>query len=129
MNTDYKRRHDRVLQHIVFKFLKKHSLVVSTPPWYTKVVIKPHYENNDVIVYWDIPEYTGHENEEENKILRPDGKIIRNDTKQIYVLEMSMPWIENRETKVNEKVEKYKSIVQTMKVENPLFGVKKLTKQ
>ena len=127
VKMDYKRRHDRVLQYIVFKFLQKHSLVSTTPPWYTKIVIKPHYENNDISVFWDIPEYTGHDDEQEEKALRPDGKIIRNDTKKIYVLEMSIPWIENREIKIVEKIEKYKSIVQTLKAENPSFEVKQLT--
>ena len=127
LKTDYKRRHDRVLQHIMFKFLQKHSLVDKTPPWYTKVIIKPLYENNDVTVYWDIPEYQGHDDEEDDKVLRPDGKILRKDVKKIYVLEMSIPWIDNRESKINEKVEKYKSIVQSMKVDNPLFEVQQLT--
>ena len=124
---DYKRRHDRVLQHIVFKFLRKHSLISTTPPWYTKIVIKPKYENKNIFVFWDIPEYTGHDDEQEEKALRPDGKIIRNDTKKIYVLEMSIPWIENREMKIDEKVQKYKSIVQTLKVDNPSFEVMQLT--
>ena len=83
--------------------------------------------NNDVTVYWDILEYSGHDDEEEDKILRPDGKIIRKGVKKIYVLEMSIPWIENRELKLNEKVEKYKSTVQSMKVDNPLFEVQQLT--
>ena len=78
-------------------------------------------------MYWDIPEYQGHDDEEDDKVLRPDGKIIRKDVKKIYVLEMSIPWIDNRESKINEKVEKYKSIVQGMKVDNPLFEVQQLT--
>ena len=31
--------------------------------------------------------------------------------KEIYVLEMSIPWIENREVKLGDKVEKYENII------------------
>ena len=127
LNTAYKRRHDRVLQYIIFRFLKRYSLVESTPPWYSKIVIKPQYENDDVLVLWDIPEYSGYDDEEEDKVLRPDGKIILKKDKKIYVLEMSVPWITNRDSKIDEKMEKYASIVQTLKVDNPLFKVQQLT--
>ena len=40
---------------------------------------------------------------------------------------MSVPWIENRTTKLNEKVEKYKNIVQSMKIDNPGFLVNQAT--
>ena len=127
LSTDFKRRHDRVLQYILFKFLKKCKLIESVPPWFTKVEIKPHYENEDVVVYWDIPEYSGHMDEEDDKVLRPDGKIVLKKQKQIYVLEMSIPWIDNRTVKMSEKIEKYKGIVQTLKVDNPSFKVQQLT--
>ena len=127
LTTDYKRRHDRVLQYIIFKFLAKHHIIDSVPPWYTKVVIKPQYENDDIVVYWDIPEYSGYDDEDDDKVLRPDGKIILKNRKQIYVLEMSIPWIDNRETKFVEKVEKYKYIIQSLKVDNPLYEVQQLT--
>ena len=53
VNTAYKRRHDRILQYIIFKFLGKHRLIESIPPWYTKVIVKPYYENDDIVVLWD----------------------------------------------------------------------------
>ena len=107
--------------------MRKHSLLDSTPPWYTKVAIKPRYENDNVVVHWDIPEYTGHVDEVEQHAQRPDGKIELKKEKRIYVLEMSIPWIKNRESKLDEKVEKYKGIVQTLKIDNPGFEVKQLT--
>ena len=63
----------------------------------------------------------------EDRVLRPDGKIILKTQKIIYVLEMSIPWITNRESKMDEKINKYKSIVQSLKVDNPLFEVHQLT--
>ena len=61
------------------------------------------------------------------KKTRPDGKIILKNEKQIYVLEMSVPWIENRQSKFQEKEEKYRGIIQTLKVNNPTYNVKQLT--
>ena len=40
---------------------------------------------------------------------------------------MSIPWIDNRQAKLSEKVEKYKDIIQTMKIDNPLFKVQQIT--
>ena len=88
--------------------------------------IKPSYSNNDITVYWDIPEYSGY-NEEIDHPLRPDGKIINTSDKTIFVLEMTVPWIENRDTKEDEKVEKYRQIIQSLKVDNHGFNVKQLT--
>ena len=71
--------------------------------------------------------YNGYEDEQDDKLFRPDGKIIFKDRKQIYVLEMSVPWIVNRKIKFDEKVEKYKSVIQTLKVDNPLYTVQQIT--
>ena len=128
-NTAYKRRHDRVLQLIMFKFLHKNELIEKVPPWYTNVCIKPHYSNAGLDVFWDIPEYSGYENEQEQNHgpLRPDGKIINKTTKSIYVLEMSIPWITNRGCKLEEKENKYTNIVQSLKIDYPGYSVKQLT--
>ena len=124
--TLYKRRHDRVFQHIMFKFLHKHNLIEKIPPWYTAINIKPQYQKEGLEVLWDIPEYSGYE-ASDSQPLRPDGKVIDKSSKRIHVLEMSIPWIENRQEKLIEKVDKYKNIVQTLKIENPEFLVTQST--
>ena len=68
-------------------------------------------------VYWDIPEYSGEEDELELRMYRPDGKIIMKKEKRIIVVEKSVPWIENRDIKYNEKVEKYDGILRKLKRE------------
>ena len=126
-NNIYKRRHDRVLQYIVMKFLHKNSMISECPPWFTKICIKPRYAKDDIEVLWDIPEYSGYDNELENGPLRPDGKIIDKKSKSILVLEMSIPWITNRKSKLEEKEKKYSNIVQGLKVDNPGYHVKQVT--
>ena len=111
----------------MFRFLHKNGLIPNLPSWFTKICIKPRYENDDFIVLWDIPEYSGYDNELENGPLRPDGKIINKRSKSIYVLEMSVPWISNRKTKLVEKENKYTDIIQSLKVDNPGYQVKQLT--
>ena len=110
-----------------FKLLHKHKLIDNVPPWYTKITIKPKYQNDQIEVFWDIPEYTGYEQELDSRPLRPDGKIVLKSTKQIHVLEMSVPWIENRAVKLKEKQDKYSNIIQSMKVDNPGFLVTQST--
>ena len=40
---------------------------------------------------------------------------------------MSIPWIENRNIKLVEKLDKYKEIIQSLKVDNPGFLVEQAT--
>ena len=127
LKTFYKRRHDKVLQYILFKLLVKYNLLKSCPPWYSKIEIKKHYESEEMEVLWDIPEYTGIEDENEDTTLRPDAKIIFKKKKEILVLEQTVPWITNREIKLVEKENKYKNIIRTIKIENPDYKVQQLT--
>ena len=103
------------------------NMIKDLPAWYTKISIKTHYEKEGVDVYWDIPEYSGYSSDTEYGPLRPDAKIIDTKTKTIFVLEMSIPWIENRNIKLAEKEEKYTNIVQNLKIDNPGYTVKQLT--
>ena len=116
-----------MLQCIMLKFLHKKGMIAELPPWYTSICIKPWYGNDEVEVYWDIPEYSGYDEEGENEPLRPDGKIINKVSKSILVLEMSVPWITNRKSKLEEKENKYRNIIQGLKVDNPGFTVKQVT--
>ena len=123
----YKRRHDRVLQLIMFKFLEKNNMITYLPPWYTKICIKSLYKNDNLEVYWDIPEYSGYNTDLENGPLRPDVKFINKMKKKIFVLEMSIPWIENRKSKTIEKRDKYAGVIQNLNGDNPGYQVKQLT--
>ena len=102
-------------------------MVDRCPPWYSNVEIKKRYESDDVELIWDIPEYTGNEDDDERKLLRPDGKIVLKKQKMIFVLEQSVPWITNREIKITEKVEKYRNIIRNIKIENPGHEVRQVT--
>ena len=112
----YLRRHNRVLQYICFYLLSKYGLIDNCPPWFSDTKIKPHYENDEICLLWDIPEYTGHNSDDDGeKVLRPDARLTLKRKKVIYILEMSVPWLRNRESKFVEKEEKYKDLLIAMR--------------
>ena len=128
VKADYMRRHNKALQSILFPLLVANKFIDECPPWYTHMVIKPRYENEELTILWDIPEYSGvEEDEDENKLYRPDGKIVFNRDRKVLLLEMSVPWIENREVKLIDKVEKYESIIRNLKLEYPGYNVDQAT--
>ena len=54
--------------------LSKFKLIEQIPPWYTNQKVKPYIEKGDIKFWWDIPEYNGNEDENEERLMRPDGK-------------------------------------------------------
>ena len=80
------------------------DLVTSEVPWFSKIQPKPIYENERAISYWDIPLYADNTHLKANRI---DATIVDKENKKVSVIEMSCPWVENREEKDAEKTTKY----------------------
>ena len=78
--------------------------------------------------WWDVPEYTGRDEESENPP-RPDGKLIidREEDKRIFLIEMTVPWTGNRKEKFLYKSTKYEQILQALKFEYPNHMVDQIT--
>ena len=76
-------------------------------------------------------EYSGKEDVEEitSRPLRPDGKIIfkKGDETIIFLIEITVTWMENRYDKLIFKEKKYKDIIQNLKLDNPGSKVVKLS--
>ena len=115
LNTVYKSRHDNAFKCFVFPLLKQLGLINKEHSWYSPDKVKPYYENESSKFWWDIPEYSGRENSNEQQVkpLRPDGKLelISETEHKILLLEMSVPWMSNRVDKLKEKVDKYEHII------------------
>ena len=62
------------------------------------------YEDERAIAYWDIPLYADNTHLKANRI---DATIVDKENKKVSVIEMSCPWVENREKKDAEKTTKY----------------------
>ena len=99
------------MKYIYFNILKKYGIVSECPTWYSKSEIKPMYENDQICLLWDIPEFMGYDDEDDSKVLRPDGKLIFKQERKVMILEMSVPWIQNRESKLAEKELKYRELI------------------
>ena len=71
INTVYKSRHDNSIKCFVFPLLKQLGLGDKG---------KPYYENESSKFWWDIPEYTGKENDYIMKPLTLGFRIIVHST-------------------------------------------------
>jgi hypothetical protein len=125
--TLYIKRHNNILRYIYFNILVKYGIKSTCPSWYSSEKVKPLYENEKISLYWDIPEYLGYDDEDESKVLRPDGKLIIKQQNKMFVLEMSVPWISNREVKFGKKKKKYKDLIASMKILHPQYDIEQVT--
>ena len=71
--------------------------------------------------YWDVPVFADHE---EVRCNRVDARIVNHKTKRIVTLEMSCPWVSNREKKNEEKTVKYAPLRWELKKQFPGYEVK-----
>ena len=68
---------------------------------------KPSYENDHATAFWYVPLFA---DTNQVKANRNDAKVIDKTSKQvrvIIIIEMSCPWLENRESRDFEKTTKY----------------------
>ena len=78
------------------------------------------YENERAITYWDIPLYADNTHVKANRI---DATIVDKENKKVSVIEMSCPWIENREEKDAEKTTKYRPLRWELEQRYPEYRV------
>ena len=102
--TLYLARHNNALKILLFQVIRALDLVTSEVPWFSKTQPKPMYENEMAIAYWDIPLCADNTHVKANRI---DATIVDKENKKVSVIEISCPWVENREEKDAEKTTKY----------------------
>ena len=103
----YVARHDAVLKVLFFEILFDRGLIDTVPPWCSLIKPQPVYETagvQGVQAYWDVPVYEEFQDKRANRV---DARIVNNHYKQIIALEMSRPWVSNRDRKTSEKTMKY----------------------
>ena len=86
---------------ILLELLKKKSTI---PPWFSPTGPKPVDENQRAKAYWDELVYAKNTEVRVNTI---DVRKINKEDKKVTLLEMSCPWMENREAKESEKTMRY----------------------
>ena len=102
--TKYLFRHNMALKVLFYEILHDQGLLEEVPPWYSPVMPKPEYRSEQVEAWWDVPVYADHQEVRANRV---DARIVDHANKKVLTLEMSCPWISNREKKSEEKTMKY----------------------
>ena len=77
--------------------------------------------NDQVQAVWDAPVYADHVTVRANRV---DAWILDSTAKPVTLLEMSCPWLNNKETKSCEKMEKYTPLRLELKRQFPGYQVK-----
>ncbi|PFX14830.1 hypothetical protein AWC38_SpisGene20986 [Stylophora pistillata] len=96
-------RHNASFKILFFELLRDHGLVNTIPPWYSPIQPKPIDEGEKVTAYWDLPVFADQTEVRANRI---DGRIVDKARKTVTLLEMSCPWVDNRDHKDEEKIMK-----------------------
>ena len=104
VQTQYLARHNKALKILFFEMLRSLNLNSTTAPWYSQAQPKPINENDRVIAYWDVLLFADTTHFKANRI---DARIIDKERKEVKLLEMRCPWVENSEEKAIEKTSKY----------------------
>ena len=93
-------RNQRETNEIIFDL----GLIDTVPPWYSSIKPQSVYETAEVQAYWDVPVYGEYQELRANRV---DARIVNNRDKQVIGLEVSCPWVRNRDKKTFENTMKY----------------------
>ena len=94
------------------------------PPRYSPTLPKLSYENEQATVYWDVPVYADHTEVPANLV---EARIVDKEHQTVTLLEMSWPWLENREQKEMEKTLKYASLHLELKQQYPGYKINQVS--
>ena len=100
----YLQRHNNAFKILFFEVFRSLDLITKVEPWFSEFTPKPLYENEHATAFWDVPLFADTTQVKANGI---DAKVIDKTSKQVRVIEMSCPWLENRESKDSEKTTKH----------------------
>ena len=116
--TKYLERHNNVLRILFFEILTKYNLLPREEyAWYKQTIAKPVYENEELKALWDVLPFAEQVEVRANRI---DASKVK---KEVILIEMSCPWMENRQMKTEEKMRKYGPLRWEHKVQYPGYKV------
>ena len=127
LESAYLKRHNQVLKCFFNQMLLNYELIDTCPPWFSQNEMKPYYENDKACAWWDIPEFAEASTDNERKVRRPDGKLKLKHEKRIFIIEITISWIDNREQRYKEKSEKYEDIKRNIKRMEPDYDIDQIT--
>ena len=107
--TKYIQRHFNTSRHYSLKSSDLKISFSKVELWFLQVTPKPVYENNHATAFWDVPLFAD-TTQLQVKAKRIDATVIDKTSKHVRVIEMSCPWLENRESKDFEKTTNYSQL-------------------
>ncbi|XP_044162766.1 uncharacterized protein LOC122947496 [Acropora millepora] len=118
--TKYLARHDAVLKVLFFDIIEDLGLIEASPPWYSPTKPQPVYEGAYAQAYWDVPVFGEYQDLRANRI---DARIVNHQEKKVITMEMSCPWVSNRQKKTSEKTMKYAPLRWELKQKYPGYEI------
>ena len=118
--TKYLQRHNNAFKILFFEVLRSLDLITKVEPRFSQVKPKPLYENEHATAFWDVPLFADTTQVKANRI---DATVIDKTSKQVRVMEMSCPWLENKESKDFEKTMKYSQLRLELRNRYPEYKV------
>ena len=116
----YLARHDAVLKVLFFDIMEDLGLIEASPPWYSPTKPQPVYEGAYAQAYWDVPVFGEYQDLRANRI---DARIVNHQEKKVITMEMSCPWVSNRQKKTSEKTMKYAPLRWELKQKYPGYEI------
>ena len=83
---------------------------------------KELHQNEQARAYWDVPLYAKNVEVRANRI---DARIVDKKDKKVVLLDMSCPWVTNRELKNIEKSVKYAPLMHEIQQQMPGYIVER----
>ena len=120
VQTKYLARHDAVLKVLFFDIMEDLGLIEASPPWYSPTKPQPVYEGAYAQAYWDVPVFGEYQDLRANRI---DAMIVKHQEKKVITMEMSCPWVSNRQKKTSEKTMKYAPLRWELKQKYPGYEI------
>ena len=114
-------RHNHALNILFFEVLRSLNLTEKSSPWYSPIKPKPVSENEQAVAYWDVPLFADQTTVSANRI---DATVVDKVKKEVLLIEMTCPWVENREKKSTEKTSKYGPLRWELQMRYPGYCVK-----
>ena len=119
--TKYLERHNSILRILFFEILTKYNLLPREEyVWYKRISPKPVYENEELKALWDVRLFAEQVEVRANRI---DAQVIDKVKKEVMLIEMSCPWMENRQMKMEEKMRNYGPLRWELKLQYPGYKV------
>jgi len=92
------------LKVLFHEILHDQDFIEEVPPWYSPVMSKAVCKSEKVEAWWDVPVFVDHQGVHARRV---DARFVNHVSKKVMIIEMSCPWISNREKKSEEKTIKY----------------------